>query len=94
MKTVSLAAGVVGGAILGMALTAGVLQAQPAPGEVPATPVAPRAATVQVPGSVQVTRLTDTSFVVVKDQGDGQVVTLFTTESGLVQKKHGGRFQY
>ena len=32
--------------------------------------------------------------MVVKDQGDAQVVTLFTTESGLVQKKHAGRFLY
>jgi len=47
-----------------------------------------------VPGSVQVTRLTDTTFVVVKDEGDAEVVTLFATEGGLVQKKHSGRFFY
>ena len=38
--------------------------------------------------------MSDTSFVVVKDQGDAQVVTLFSTEGGIVQKKHGGRFFY
>ena len=51
-----------------------------------------RASGPAIAGTVQVTRLTDTSFVVVKDQGDAEVVTLFSTEGGIVQKKHSGRF--
>lgn len=74
-------------------------QPQPQPQPVGTAPLpvpvnAPLRPVAQVPGSVQVTRLTDTSFVVVKDQGDAQVVTLFTTEAGLVQRKHAGRFLY
>ena len=92
------------GVLVATVVTAGVLRAQPASGAaepanmvapvVAATPVVAPRPVVQVPGSVQVTRLTDTTFVVVKDQGDAQVVTLFTTEAGLVQKKHSGRFLY
>lgn len=52
---------------------------------------APREA---VPGTLQVTRLSDTSFVVVKDTGDAQVITLFATDGGIIQKKHTGKFFY
>ena len=91
MTTRDAALGFAAGVLLTAMGTAGVLHAQAPPAETPVT--LPRAI-VQTPGSVQVTRLTDTTFVVVKDQGDAQVVTLFTTESGLVQKKHSGRFLY
>ena len=47
-----------------------------------------------IPGTLSVTRLSDTSFVVVKDTGDSQIVTLFTTETGLVKKQHTGKFLY
>lgn len=57
-----------------------------------ATPV--RSGVPAVAGSLQVTRLSDTTFVVVKDEGDAEVVTLFSTEGGLIQKKHSGRFFY
>ena len=90
----------------GIATGAGMLHAQAA-GEpqpvtttlttVAATPVvttASRPSGPAVPGSIQVTRLTDTTFVVVKDQGDAEVVTLFSTDGGIVQKKHAGRFFY
>ncbi len=67
----------------------------PAPAASAAAPVTTaRLTAAAVPGTLTVTRLTDTSFVVVKDQGDAQLVTLFSTEGGLVQKKHSGRFFY
>lgn len=52
------------------------------------------AARAAVPGTLQVTRLSDTSFVVVKDTGDAQVITLFATDGGIIQKKHAGKFFY
>lgn len=100
VRTKDAAAGFAAGVLIASLGAAGILHAQAgaqtpaAPAAAPATPsMMPRPIT-QVPGSVQVTRLTDTQFVVVKDQGDGQVVTLFSTESGLIQKKHSGRFLY
>lgn len=92
MKTRELAVGFAAGVVLAGVTAAGIVHAQ-ADATAP-TPVAIPKPIVQNPGSIQVTRLTDTTFVVVKDQGDAQVVTLFTTESGLVQKKHAGRFLY
>jgi hypothetical protein len=82
------------GVVLASVSVASILHAQAPPDAPAATPSMMPRAIVQTPGSVQVTRLTDTTFVVVKDQGDGQVVTLFSTETGLVQKKHSGRFLY
>lgn len=93
-RTKDLAAGFAAGVLIASVSVAGVLHAQVGTPETPATPSMMPKAIAQVPGSVQVTRLTDTTFVVVKDQGDGQVVTLFSTESGLIQKKHSGRFLY
>ena len=105
MRTKDAAAGFAAGVLIASLGAAGILHAQAgAPATpptattmtlaAPATPSMMPRPIVQVPGSVQVTRLTDTQFVVVKDQGDGQVVTLFSTESGLIQKKHSGRFLY
>lgn len=95
MKAKDLGLGFAAGMVLATVLTARILEAQSAAETAaPVTPLAAPRPVTQVPGSVQVTRLTDTSFVVVKDQGDAQVVTLFTTEQGLVQKKHAGRFLY
>lgn len=94
-RTKDLAAGFAAGVLIASVSVAGILHAQAGTPETPAaTPSMMPKAIAQVPGSVQVTRLTDTTFVVVKDQGDGQVVTLFSTESGLIQKKHSGRFLY
>lgn len=94
-RTKDLAAGFAAGVLIASVSVAGILHAQATPPEPPAsTPSMMPRPVIQTPGSVQVTRLTDTTFVVVKDQGDGQVVTLFSTESGLVQKKHSGRFLY
>ncbi len=45
-------------------------------------------------GSLQVQRINDKQFVVVKDMGDQQIVTLFSTEGGLVKKQHAGKFLY
>ena len=94
MRAKDAAAGFGAGVLMTAMAAGGLLHAQA--GDVPpaATPVPLPRAVAQVPGSVQVTRMTDTQFVVVKDQGDAQVVTLFTTESGLIQKKHSGRFLY
>lgn len=94
MKTRELAVGFAAGVVLAGVTAAGIVHAQADGTAAPPTPVTLPKPTVHTPGSVQVTRLTDTTFVVVKDQGDAQVVTLFTTESGLVQKKHAGRFLY
>ena len=94
MRAKDLGIGFAAGLVLATVVTARLLQAQPAPEQPAPTAVAAPRPVTQVPGSVQVTRLTDTTFVVVKDQGDAQVVTLFTTEQGLVQKKHAGRFLY
>lgn len=100
-KAKDLGLGFAAGVVLATVGVAGLLQAQPAaqtPVPVTQAPTSAQTASqrpiAQVPGSVQVTRLTDTTFIVVKDQGDAQVVTLFTTEQGLVQKKHSGRFLY
>ena len=93
MKVRELAFAFAAGVVLSGVTAAGIVNAQSEPAATPA-PVAMPRPVVQTPGSVQVTRLTDTTFVVVKDQGDAQVVTLFTTEAGLVQKKHSGRFLY
>lgn len=94
MRAKDAAAGFGAGVLMTAMVLGGVLHAQAGDTAPAATPVAAPRATAQVPGSVQVERLTDTQFVVVKDQGDAQVVTLFTTESGLIQKKHSGRFLY
>ena len=98
MKTVVIAVTTaVAGVIAGVAYAAGTV-AEPQPVTTTmtaATPIAaPGAAHAAVAGSLQVTRLTDTTFVVVKDQGDAEVVTLFSTEGGIVQKKHSGHFFY
>lgn len=79
------------------AIAAAGAVAEPQPVTTTMTAVTPAAVGVRasgpaIAGTVQVTRLTDTSFVVVKDQGDAEVVTLFSTEGGIVQKKHSGRF--
>jgi len=92
VKAKDAAAGFGAGVLMTAMVTAGVLHAQA--DTPPVTPIVAPRPIVQTPGSVQVTRMTDTQFVVVKDQGDAQVVTLFTTESGLIQKKHSGRFLY
>ena len=42
----------------------------------------------------QVARLTDTTFVVVKDLGDQEEVTYFDVSSGLIVRKHSGKFLY
>ena len=94
MRARDAALGFGAGVLMTAMCAAGVLHAQAGDAVAPTPTVAMPRATVQVPGSVQVTRMTDTQFVVVKDQGDAQVVTLFTTESGLIQKKHSGRFLY
>lgn len=89
-------ASAIGGAVAG----AGILHAQASPADPPptssASASAPAAHTAGpiVPGTLQVTRLSDTTFVVVKDEGDAEVVTLFSTENGLINKKHTGRFLY
>ena len=92
MRAKDAAAGFGAGVLVTAMAMAGILHAQA--DTPPATPIVAPRAIVQTPGSVQVTRMTDTQFVVVKDTGDAQVVTLFTTESGLIQKKHSGRFLY
>lgn len=74
-----------------VAAGAGLLYAQGA--DTVATPF-PLRNTAVVGGTLVVTRLTDTSFVVVKDQGDQQNVTLFTTEGGILKKQHAGKFLY
>ena len=71
------------------------VHAQPATAATAATVATPvKAAAPAVPGSIQVMRLTDTTFVTVKDEGDAETVTLFSTEAGLVQRKHNARFYY
>jgi len=106
LKTVAIAlVAAAGGTAFGAVLfhsqasaAAGVAEPQGAPTAAAPTATtmvaAPHAAMPAVAGSLQVTRLTDTTFVVVKDQGDAEVVTLFSTEGGIVQKKHSGRFFY
>lgn len=47
-----------------------------------------------VPGTLVVTPLSETQFVVVKDTGEGQIVTLFSTAGGLIKKQHSGKFLY
>ena len=86
--------GFVAGVGVASVASVGMLSAQPAANPQPQPTAMVPGPVAQVPGSVQVTRLTDTSFVVVKDQGDTQVVTLFSTEAGIIQKKHAGRFMY
>lgn len=60
------------------------------PGELPIVrpPITPAA------GSLQTTRINDAQFVVVKDMGDQQIVSLFSIEGGLVKKQHAGKFLY
>ena len=108
LKTAVIAiAAAAGGLVLGaglfhaQAVAAGVAEPQTVPTAaaptattMTAAPAARAASGPAVAGSLQVTRLTDTTFVVVKDQGDAEVVTLFSTEGGIVQKKHSGRFFY
>ena len=88
-------------AAAGTVIGGGMLRAQPAGDATPTTAVmTPTGPAVRahlsnaIPGSLVVTRMSDTSFVVVKDEGDAQLVTLFSTEGGLVTKKHNGRFFY
>jgi hypothetical protein len=86
-------AGLVAGVCAGLLAGSAHLQAQQATPA--ADPVPLKAApAASAPGSVMVTRLTDSSFVVVKDQGDAQVVTLFSTEGGIIKKLHSGKFLY
>src|SRR5205814_7882737 len=78
------ATGITGGLIAGTAIglllaSAKVLDAQQTIATA-AEPIPMVAKSAPVPGTLTVTRLTDTSFVVVKDQGDQQVITLFSTE--------------
>ena len=81
------------GLAVGLLFGSGVLHAQQTPA--PAPSMAPPISKVApIGGTIQVERLTDTTFVVVKDVGDEAVVTLFSTQDGIVQKKHSGRFFY
>lgn len=85
-------AGLVAGVFAGLLVGSSHLQAQQATPA--ADPIPLKAPAAPVAGSVMVTRLTDTTFVVVKDQGDQQVVTLFSTEGGIIKKLHAGKFLY
>ena len=94
MKKLALpAATAAAGLAVGLLFGSGLLHAQQTPAPAPSTaPILPHASPIG--GTIQVERLTDTTFVVVKDVGDEAVVTLFSTQDGIVQKKHSGRFFY
>ena len=93
MKSIALpAATAATGLAVGLLFGSGVLHAQQTPA--PAPSMAPISHVAPIGGTIQVERLTDTTFVVVKDVGDEAVVTLFSTQDGIVQKKHSGRFFY
>ena len=92
---------IAGSTLGGMGAGAGIVFAQATPAAEPmgaagqpavSMPMANRGPAI--PGTLSVTRLSDTSFVVVKDTGDMQIVTLFSTEGGLVKKQHAGKFLY
>ncbi len=90
-------------AILGMLFPVTAFPADPStestaikPAPVTATTSATRPPTpVNSHGEIVVTRLTDTSFVVVKDHGDSQTVMYYQVDEwGHVKLRHSPRFYY
>lgn len=88
-----IAVGIAGGVAAALFVSSSNAQT-PAATAMQESPVVVRAPVTPAAGSLQVQRLNDTQFVVVKDMGDQQIVTLFNTEGGLIKKQHAGKFLY